>query len=128
MECGIDEWGMGIKTDITFTAVDYRTVFAAHLKCLHNFQEATKKHELLDKICVKLYNVGWYIISLKPLFNQLSNFQLSFHFWAQPITSVITVVSARSTCEMSSATSHTHPVVANTMTPNMNVPHPVTDP
>ncbi|KIM88272.1 hypothetical protein PILCRDRAFT_62582, partial [Piloderma croceum F 1598] len=58
MECGIDEWGTGIKTDIAFTAVDYRTVFDAHLKCLRNFQEATKKHELLDKICTKLYNVG----------------------------------------------------------------------
>jgi hypothetical protein len=90
MECGIDEWGTGIKTDIAFTAVDYRTVFAAHLKCLRDFREATKKHELLDKICVKLYNVGRYAISLKPLFVQLSNFWLSFHSGAQPITSVVT--------------------------------------
>ena len=77
MECGIDEWGTGIKTDIVFTAVDYHTVFAPHLKCLRDFWEATKKHELLDKICVKLYNVGQYVISLKPLFNQLSNFGLA---------------------------------------------------
>jgi hypothetical protein len=95
MECGIDEWGTGIKTDIAFTAVDYRTVFAAHLKCLRDFREATKKHELLDKICVKLYNVGRYVICLKPLFNQPSNFQLSFHSGAQPITPVVTTVSSR---------------------------------
>jgi len=55
----------------------YRTVFDAHLKCLRNFQEATKKHELLDKICTKLYNVGRYAISLKPLFDQLINFGLA---------------------------------------------------
>jgi hypothetical protein len=95
MECGIDEWGTGIKTDIVFTAVDYHTVFSPHLKCLRDFWEATKKHELLDKICVKLYNVGRYVISLKPLFNQLSNFQLSYHCGAQPITAVVTAVSAR---------------------------------
>ena len=70
-------------------------MFAAHLKCLRDFQEATKKHELLDKICIKLYNVGRYVTSLKPLFNQLSNFQLSFHSGAQTITSVVTAVSAR---------------------------------
>ena len=64
MECGIDEWGTGIKTDVAFTAADYRTVFDSHLRCLRDFQEATKKYELLDKICTKLYNIGWYIISL----------------------------------------------------------------
>ena len=48
MECGIDEWGTGIKTKVPFTAMDYRPVFDAHLKCLCEFREATKKHELLD--------------------------------------------------------------------------------
>ena len=96
MECGIDEWGTGIKTDIAFTAVDYRTVFDAHLKCLRNFQEATKKHKLLDKICTKLYNVGRYAISLKPLFDQLINFWLSFHSGAQPITPVVTAAVSAS--------------------------------
>ena len=61
MECGIDEWGTGIKTEVPFTAVDYRPVFDAHLKCLREFREATKKHELLDKISLKLYNVGRYV-------------------------------------------------------------------
>jgi hypothetical protein len=58
MECGIDEWGTGVKTDVGFTAVDYRAPFEAHLKCLRKFREATKKYELLDKICTKLYNIG----------------------------------------------------------------------
>ena len=64
MECGIDEWGTGIKTEVPFTAMDYRPMFDAHLKCLREFREATKKHELLDKICLKLYNVGRYIFTL----------------------------------------------------------------
>lgn len=69
MECGIDEWGTGIKTEVAFTAVDYRSVFDAHLKCLHDFRDATKKHELLDKICMKLYNVGRYVMMFISLFD-----------------------------------------------------------
>jgi hypothetical protein len=88
MECGIDEWGTGIKTDVAFTVADYRTVFDAHLRCLRDFREATKKHELLDKICTKLYNVGRYVINL--FIDRLSNFRFSFHSGAQPIASVIT--------------------------------------
>ena len=64
MECGIDEWGTGVKIDIPFTAANYRPVFDAHLKCLHEFQEATKKHRLLDKICTKLYNVGQFVLTI----------------------------------------------------------------
>jgi hypothetical protein len=90
MECGVDEWGTGIKTDVMFTTMEYRTMFDAHLKCLRNFQEATKKYELLDKICTKLYNVGRYVIILKPLLDRPSNFCLSFHSGTQPITPVIT--------------------------------------
>ena len=63
MECGIDEWGTGIKTEVPFTTMDYHPMFDAHLKCLCELQEATKKHELLDKICFKLYNVGWYVFT-----------------------------------------------------------------
>ena len=69
MGCGIDEWATGIKTKVTFTAVDYCSVFDAHFKCLHNFQDASEKHSLLDKICTKLYNVGWYVMSIVSLFD-----------------------------------------------------------
>ena len=69
MECGIDKWGTGIKTKVPFTAVDYRSVFDAHLKCLHDFRDATKKHELLDKICMKLYNVSRYVMTFISLFD-----------------------------------------------------------
>lgn len=58
IECGIDEWATGIKTDVPFAATEYRGVYEAHLKCLDEFDKHTKKHELLDKICMKLYNVG----------------------------------------------------------------------
>ena len=64
MVCGIDEWGTDIKTNIAFTAMDYCPVFSAYLQCLCDFQEATKRHNLLDRICTKLYDVGQYVISL----------------------------------------------------------------
>jgi len=69
MECGIDEWGTGIKTKVAFTSVDYCSVFDTHLKCLGKFQDATKKDELLDKLCMKLYNVGQYIMTFISLFD-----------------------------------------------------------
>ena len=88
MECGIDEWGTGIKTEVPFTTIDYRPVFDAHLKCLHEFWEATKKHELLDKICLKLYNVGWYIFMFLCSVDNIM-FWSSFHSGTQPITPAI---------------------------------------
>lgn len=69
MECSIDEWGAGVRTEVAFTAVDYRSIFDTHLKCLHNFQDATKKHSLLEKICTKLYNVGRYLMTFISLFD-----------------------------------------------------------
>ena len=74
MECGIDKWGTSIKTDVAFTAVDYCTMFNMHLQYLCDFKEATKKYELLDKICTRLCNIGQYIISL--FIDQLSDFGL----------------------------------------------------
>lgn len=62
MECVIDEWASGIKTDVPFTSVDYRPVYEAHLACLQDFDKHTKKHELLDKICTRLHNVGGYVV------------------------------------------------------------------
>ena len=64
MECGINKWSTSIKADVAFTVADYHSVFNTHLQCLCDFREATKKHELLDKICTKLYNVSQYVISL----------------------------------------------------------------
>ena len=69
MECGIDKWGAGVKTEVAFTAVDYCSVFDAHLKCLCDVQDATKKHSLLEKMCTKLYNVGRYVMTFISLFD-----------------------------------------------------------
>ncbi|KAJ7112493.1 hypothetical protein C8R44DRAFT_564975, partial [Mycena epipterygia] len=37
IECSIDEWATGIKTDVPFTAADYRSVYQEHLTCLADF-------------------------------------------------------------------------------------------
>ena len=88
MECGIDEWGTGIKTKVPFTTMDYHPMFDAHLKCLCKLRKASKKHELLDKICLKLYNVGWYIFMFLCSVDNIM-FWSSFHSGTQPITPAI---------------------------------------
>ncbi|KAJ7609181.1 hypothetical protein DFH06DRAFT_1371042, partial [Mycena polygramma] len=50
IENTIDEYATGIKTDIPFTANEYRSVYEGHLKSLERFAEHTAKYELLDKI------------------------------------------------------------------------------
>jgi hypothetical protein len=45
----------------------------------------------------KFYNIGWYIRSLKPLFDQLLNFWLSFHSSTQPTAPIITAAVSAST-------------------------------
>jgi Domain of unknown function (DUF6532) len=92
MECVLDEWSSGIKTEVQFTSVDYRPVYEAHLKCLQDFDRHTKKHKLLDKICTRLHNVGRYVIP-SFLLVQLINIAIGdcrFHSGAQPITPVVT--------------------------------------
>jgi len=54
---GIDEWATGIKTDIAFTAVDYRTVFDAHLNAFA-LPEMPPRSTSYGQICTKLYNVA----------------------------------------------------------------------
>ncbi|KAI6166686.1 hypothetical protein EDD17DRAFT_1855258 [Pisolithus thermaeus] len=58
IECCIDEWTMGIQVDIPFTIQEYRGTYDSHLKCLQAFEEATKTHNVLPAICMRLYEVG----------------------------------------------------------------------
>jgi hypothetical protein len=54
----IDEYLTGIRTDVPFTANEYRSVYETHLKSLRQFREHTIKYELLDKILTRLHNIG----------------------------------------------------------------------
>lgn len=58
IECCIDEWVTGTRTDIPFTIQEYRGVYESHLKCLHAFEDATKLYNILPGICTRLYEVG----------------------------------------------------------------------
>ncbi|KAH7918565.1 hypothetical protein BV22DRAFT_1024399 [Leucogyrophana mollusca] len=58
IECCIDEWATGTRTDIPFTTQDYRSVYEVHLKCLREFEKHTREHGLLKKICKKIYTNG----------------------------------------------------------------------
>ncbi|KAJ7761201.1 hypothetical protein DFH07DRAFT_957292 [Mycena maculata] len=72
VENTIDEYLTGIRTDVPFTANDYRSVYETHLKSLEEFREHTSKYLLLDKILLRMHNIG------------------RFHSGAQPIAAVTT--------------------------------------
>ncbi|KAJ7756535.1 hypothetical protein B0H14DRAFT_3599578, partial [Mycena olivaceomarginata] len=54
----IDEYLTGIRTDVPFTANEYRSVYDTHLRSLREFREHTTKYNLLDKILTRMHNVG----------------------------------------------------------------------
>ena len=60
IECNIDEWATGLKTDITFWAEEYRPVYEAHVASLNQFgaYSDAKELDLLGRIQRKLYNYG----------------------------------------------------------------------
>ncbi|KAJ7140072.1 hypothetical protein C8R43DRAFT_1131811 [Mycena crocata] len=73
----IDEWTTGIRTDIAFTANEYRSIYENHLDALNLFEERTKPHNILGNILVRLHNIG------------------RFHSGAQPITENVRPVLSR---------------------------------
>ncbi|KAI6017371.1 hypothetical protein BKA83DRAFT_114438 [Pisolithus microcarpus] len=58
IECCIDEWATGKRGDISFTAQEYRSVYEAYLKCLQDFDDATKDVGVLRAICSRIYEAG----------------------------------------------------------------------
>ncbi|KAJ7894480.1 hypothetical protein B0H14DRAFT_3854314 [Mycena olivaceomarginata] len=63
----IDEYLTGIRTDVPFTANEYRSVYETHLKSLRQFREHTIKYELLDKILTRLHNIRRFHAGAQPL-------------------------------------------------------------
>jgi uncharacterized protein DUF6532 len=59
IECCIDEWISGIRTDIPFSTALYKDVYEDHIRCLERFNKITKQL-ILPNILVKLYNRGRY--------------------------------------------------------------------
>ena len=49
----------GMWMDIAFTVHDYHRIYDSHLKCLQDFDEATKEFGILKGICAKIYKDGW---------------------------------------------------------------------
>ncbi|KAI5987433.1 hypothetical protein EDD15DRAFT_2372133 [Pisolithus albus] len=58
IECCIDEWATGKRGDIPFTTQEYRPVYEAYLKCLQDFDYATKDVGVLWAICTRIYEAG----------------------------------------------------------------------
>lgn len=57
IECCIDEWISGIRTDIPFSTTLYKDVYEDHIRCLERFDKITKQI-ILPNILLKLYNRG----------------------------------------------------------------------
>ncbi|KAJ6473974.1 hypothetical protein C8R47DRAFT_987053 [Mycena vitilis] len=62
----IDERATGIRTDIAFTANDYRSVYDSHLQALKDFEKQTHPHKILENICVRLHNIGRFHSGAQP--------------------------------------------------------------
>lgn len=67
VENTIDEHLTGIKTDVPFTANDYRSVYESHLKALDEFAEYTAEHKILDKILTRMHTQGRFHSGAQPL-------------------------------------------------------------
>ncbi|KAJ6489148.1 hypothetical protein DFH09DRAFT_378989 [Mycena vulgaris] len=67
IECSIDEWATGVKSDVPFTAADYRGVYLEHLKCLEEFEKHTAPRGILDNILTRMHNIGRFHSGAQPI-------------------------------------------------------------
>ncbi|KAF8193587.1 hypothetical protein K438DRAFT_1828910 [Mycena galopus ATCC 62051] len=67
IECGIDEWATGIKTDVPFTSADYRTTYTDHIASLTAFEKRSAPRDILGNILTRLHNVGRFHSGSQPL-------------------------------------------------------------
>ncbi|KAF7344661.1 hypothetical protein MVEN_01626300 [Mycena venus] len=62
----IDEYLTGIRTDVPFTVNEYRCIYETHIKSLQEFAAHTAKYQLLDKILLRVHNVGRFHLENAP--------------------------------------------------------------
>ncbi|KAJ7618849.1 hypothetical protein DFH06DRAFT_1144718 [Mycena polygramma] len=67
VENHIDERLTGVRTDIPFTANDYRSVYEGHVKSLEEFAAHTEKYQVLDRILKRLHSVARFHSGVQPL-------------------------------------------------------------
>ena len=60
IECNLDEWISGTKTEVTFWADDYRPIYESHVLSLNTFGEFSKSKgvDLLGLLQRRLNNYG----------------------------------------------------------------------
>ncbi|KAJ7040548.1 hypothetical protein C8F04DRAFT_1310968 [Mycena alexandri] len=79
IECAIDEWATGIRTEVPFTAADYRSVYEEHLKCLNDFEKQTKDRsaDIMGNILTRIHNIGRHHSGAQPIGPVVSTSALS---------------------------------------------------
>ncbi|KAJ7060055.1 hypothetical protein C8F01DRAFT_1143825, partial [Mycena amicta] len=60
-------WITGTRTDVPFTTNEYRSVYQSHIKSLEAFQAHGARHQILEKILMKLHNNGRLHSGTQPL-------------------------------------------------------------
>ncbi|KAJ7092927.1 hypothetical protein B0H15DRAFT_165265 [Mycena belliarum] len=63
----IDEWATGIRTDIPFTANEYRETYETHLAAIEEFEKSTGHYKILEIILTRLHNIGRSNSGAQPL-------------------------------------------------------------
>ncbi|KAF8237061.1 hypothetical protein L208DRAFT_1249518 [Tricholoma matsutake] len=66
IECCIDEWITGVRTDIPFSTALYKDIYEDHVRCLECFDKITKQ-QILTNILVKLCNRGRFHAGAQPI-------------------------------------------------------------
>ncbi|KAF8804477.1 hypothetical protein BYT27DRAFT_7225209 [Phlegmacium glaucopus] len=66
IECCIDEWITGIRTDIPFSTTLYKDVYEDHIHCLERFNKISKQ-KILPNILIKFYNRGRFHAGAQPI-------------------------------------------------------------
>ncbi|KAH7904151.1 hypothetical protein BJ138DRAFT_1019520 [Hygrophoropsis aurantiaca] len=59
IECCIDEWASGTRTEVSFTEEGYKEVYDRHVANLRKFDEHTRAHEILPTLLQRLHDSGW---------------------------------------------------------------------
>ncbi|KAJ7062181.1 hypothetical protein C8F01DRAFT_126258 [Mycena amicta] len=67
IECCIDEWLSGVRTDVPFTAAEYASVYRGHLTSLEEFEKRTAPHPILEKILMRIHTDARFHSGAQPI-------------------------------------------------------------
>ncbi|KAJ7063850.1 hypothetical protein C8F01DRAFT_36426 [Mycena amicta] len=67
IECCIDEWLSGVRTDVAFTTTDYASVYRNHIESMAAFEAGTAPRPILESILKRIHTIGRLHSGAAPL-------------------------------------------------------------